>query len=69
MSEIKANLNSLRIANSSDYSHANLAIEKQFTKLAKIIEKAKKETLSENEARYHASDDGHKALLADVEKA
>jgi hypothetical protein len=61
-------LNSLRIANSADYNLANQEILSQCIKLAMIIEKAKKETLSENEARYRASDDGQKALLADVEK-
>ena len=69
LSEIKDNLNALRIANYSDYSQANQAVENQCTKLVEIIQKAKKETLSENEARYRASDEGHKALLSDVEKA
>ena len=69
LSDIKANLSSLRIANSADFKTANEKISNQCTKLVEIIENAKQETLYENEARYRASDDGHKALLADVEKA
>ena len=48
---------------------ANKKISSQCTKLVEIIENAKQETLYENEARFRASDDGHKALMADVEKA
>jgi hemerythrin len=62
-------LSSLRIANASDYKVANQAIENQCKKLVEIIENAKRETAYENEARYRASDDGHKALLGEVERA
>jgi hypothetical protein len=48
---------------------ADLDIENKCIKLSMIIEKAKKEIKTVNKARYSASDDGHKALLSDVEKA
>jgi hypothetical protein len=37
--------------------------------LVKIIENAERATLAENEAKFLASDEGHKGLLADVENA